>query len=164
MLFLTLPTWAYSVNDKNVNGCENTNPYSQHLCEKLKQSSDAIRQSREEAYKKELMKRENDVEKRIEEERKMKKDTSSPLSPQTYEPPDWQKALNKENQPLNAPADNSSNQLPEQNEASSAVTNLPNPGPTQFSTPQSVTLPGGIKMIPVPHSKQNKEEKNTPYY
>lgn len=168
VLLLSLSVCSYAADPSSNNGCNNSNPYSKQLCEKLAQSSDTIRQAREEAYKKELSKEEAEMSKRIEGEHKA--ENTSSLAAQTMPPtatvPDWQKALSPETnastQRVNTtpPANNAANAS---NNSGTTIAAVPNPGPTQFATPQTVTLPGGVKMIPV-NPKKNSDSGSIKYY
>lgn len=149
-LFLIASMSSYADDE-----CSNSNPYLQQTCENLKQSAVETQKTRDEESKKEIARREILQRKNIEEENK------PPEKPQP-KIPEWQKSL-KPSAPIHAQQQHKSGEKTEADEDTTSSTPppsikpLPTLEPTEFANPKSVTLPGGLNVIPIkPDKSSNK--------
>lgn len=155
LLLLSIATAGYADNN-----CANANPYLQQNCERLKAASESVQQARDEADKKELSKNQEAARQRIEAESK------PPAAPPAPAIPQWQQALK---QPSASTAEqhagnNAAGNAAQAPTSAKPIASLPDPGPTQFSSPKAVTLPGGVQVIPVPADKKKGQSGVIKYY
>jgi hypothetical protein len=139
------------------NLCANSNPFVQHSCETLQQSSVKAQKERDESYQKSVAKYEETTRKNLEEESKPAETPPPPI-------PEWQKAL-KTTAPAKNPNDaakTKAEKTAKEAEEAPPITPLPETGPAEFAAPEAVKLPGGINILPTKPAK--KENKGTVKY
>ena len=138
---------SYATNNSDNNPCANKNPYTQQTCEQLKISSDITQKSQAKDYQNQVSKNEEAARQHIKDQNNATRITAESAAQTAPAPPDWQKVLGGQDKIQNSTqtppvADNNSDNNPP------SVTPLPPPEQAQFSTPKSLTLPGGTNVIP----------------
>lgn len=167
--------WSLSVWAAETDSCKNNNPYLQQSCELLQQSSQAAQNAQQKEIAQSAAESKQETLQKIATEKPPVPEIPKPEMPTWQKPldntvnsatdkpgvPTWQKPLmTSSDKPSKSPDTSSLVVSPLEKESAGNVpaqnvTPLPAPGPTEFSTPKPVTLPGGINVIPT-HPERSK--------